>query len=176
VSAYTYETPLVYSNGLLFAMDAINADRIYAFDASNGEMVKHYTFPADHYGFYYHAPAVSGDKLYFMTLDGSLVCYSISGENLLWHYPLITIEGRKPPKADRNAHMRFNRNEGFQFVTSPVIANDWIYAAAGNTLFALDLNGRVQWQLPTTGSLYDAPAILSEAGKLYRCGMSGVAE
>ena len=177
ISAYTMETPVVYSDGLLFMMDALNWDRIYAFDASSGALNKTYTFPADQYGFYFHAPAVSGDRMYFTSLQGELLCYSVSSGELLWHFALSTPEERVAvTRPDRNNHHRANRPEGMMFVTSPVIANDWLFTAAGNTLFALDLNGRIKWQLPTTGSLYNTPAILSSTDKLYRCGMAGVSE
>ena len=172
VGDYTYDASLVYDEGLLFAIDHKQTDKIYAFSAGNGDLVHTYLLPAGESCNMFLTPAVKNGKMYFLTEEGTLVAYSVEDEIILWQKK-FDVEGCRINTPIKNGN-RLERTESHGDMTSVILANNWLYFGAGKHIYAVDVNSLTKWETPLTGFIYSAPAVLTEFGNVYRAGTAGV--
>lgn len=172
VAGITYETSLVYNDGLLFAIDHKQTDKIYAFSAATGDLVHTYMLPVGESCNMWLTPVVKGGKMYFLTEEGTLVAYSVEDELVLWQKK-FNVEGRKINIQGKNGNS-VERTEAHSDMTSVIIANDWLYFGAGKNLYAVDINSTTYWQLPLNGFIHNSPVVLTQFGNVFRAGNAGV--
>lgn len=172
MAAYTYEASLVYDDGLLFAIDHKQADKIFAFSAATGDLVHTYMLPAGESCNMWLTPAVKSGKMYFLTEEGTLVAYSVEDELVLWQKQ-FGVEGRNINVQIKNGN-RVERTEAHSDMTSVIMANNWLYFGAGKFVYAADINSTTYWQAPLNGFIYNSPVVLTEFGNVFRAGTAGV--
>jgi serine/threonine-protein kinase len=177
VDEYVRNASVVYNNGMLFISGNYyytNNDKLYAFNAADGELKHTYQMPAgSNYYYYYNTPAVYKNTLYMLSEEGILAAFDVTNENLLWQKNLSTLASGRMQGARITFH---NRTESISAYTSVVVANDNLYVAAGKSLFALDLKGEIKWQFNANKYIYSSPVVLSDYNKTYRSGTAGIVE
>jgi outer membrane protein assembly factor BamB len=172
VRDYTYNASLVYNDGLLFAIDYSQADKVYAFSAATGDLVHTYMLPAGESCNMTLTPAVKDGKMYFLTEEGTLVAYSVEDEMVVWQKK-FGVEGRRINVQIKNGNS-VEKTEAHSDMTSVIIANNWLYFGAGKYMYAVDINSTTYWQMPLNGFIYNSPVILTKFGNVFRAGNAGV--
>jgi outer membrane protein assembly factor BamB len=172
LTGYTYNASVIYNKGLLF-IPGYETEKIYAFNAANGDLKHTYNLPAGEKIYYYMTPAVNGDNMYALTTGGSLMAYSVENENVLWQKTYsLQGAGRKT-----GVTMPHNKVESSDAVSSVVYANNMLFFAVGKSVYAVDLKGTQQWQFNTSNYIYyTSPVILSTYDKAYRAASAGIAD
>ena len=159
---------VVYSDGLLFATDDLTKDRLYAFDAVNGDLRHTYLMPEFQSCNFLQAPVVKGDYLYLLTDEGTLTCYSVIGEYIYWEKS-FPVEG-----VVRQSRVgQHGRTEYHGDMTSVVLANNQLFFATGTKVNATDLSGNTQWSVDMGGYVFSPPVVLGTHGNEYRALTAG---
>jgi outer membrane protein assembly factor BamB len=172
VGGYTYDASLVYDDGMLFAIDHKQSDKIYAFSAANGELVHTYRLPDGESCNMFLTPAVKNGKMYFLTEEGTLLAYSVEDELVLWQKK-FDVSGCRMSVQVKNGN-RIERTESHSDMTSVIMANNWLYFGAGKFIYAVDINSTTYWQAPLNSFVYNSPVVLTAYGNVYRAGTAGV--
>jgi outer membrane protein assembly factor BamB len=169
-SAYVQNASVVYNKGMLYITGYNN--KVYAFEAYDGDLVHTYTLPDNTYTYYMIAPAVYNDKMYVLTENGTLVAYDVNSEAILWQKEFtMNIGGRMSGVISFD-----NRTQSVSAFSSVVIANNTLFMAAGKSLYAVNLKGETMWQFNADDYIYSSPVVLSDFNTTYRCGNAGIIE
>jgi outer membrane protein assembly factor BamB len=175
VGDYVRNASVVYNKGMLFISGNYyytNNDKVYAFNAADGELKHTYQLPAgNNYYYYYNAPAVYNNNLFMLSENGVIAAFDVTTESLLWQKDLSTLAAGRMQGARITFH---NKTESISTYTSVVVANDNLFVAAGKSLFALTIKGEIKWQFNANDYIYSSPVVLSDYNKAYRSGNAGV--
>jgi len=94
-------------------------------------------------------PLIDGDRVYTLSRDGQLHCYSLKEGALLWKRMMMNEAGLSQPPE-------------WGFSASPVVIGDRLVIEAGAT-FCLDKNsGKVLWKSKTYRIAYGSPALFQD--------------
>lgn len=170
IDSYTHNASVVYNNGLLFIPGDYD-DKLFAFDASDGTLKHTYMLSANNNINGYQAPVVKDGIAYVFSGEGTLFAFNVENETIVWQ-KTFAVDGI----TGKGMFMRDNVTSSVETTSSPVIANGYIYVAAGDKLYALDMTGNTRWQIDLTDGVYGSPVILSDMNKVYRAGNAGIVE
>lgn len=169
-SAYVDYASVVYNKEMLYITGHNN--KVYAFEAYDGDLVHTYTLPDNTYTYHMIAPAVLNDRMYVLTENGILVAFDVNSEAIVWQKEFtMNAGGRMMGKITFG-----NRTLSVSAYSSVVAANNTLFMAAGKSLYAVDLKGETMWQFNTDDYIYSSPVVLSDFNKTYRCGNAGIVE
>lgn len=125
-------TPAVSDKGVIYL--GTFANEMLALNAQDGSQL--WRTPVD--GWVWSGPALDNDKLYFGDLNGNLYALNASDGNKLWQLTPDQLDG--------------------PISGTPLVIDNNIYVTTqSGTIYALDTDGKIQWQQIVGGKLYGSP-------------------
>lgn len=134
-------------------------DSVFCLDAVTGNKQWSRKYPAElvdnfHEGGPAATPAIYKGKVYTISKDGQLFCFSLNeGGKVLWRKDVKKAFGTKMPE--------------WGFSGSPLIKYDRLYLDAGATAAMNPESGKIIWKTKAYKPGYSTPAFFEQAGKRY---------
>jgi outer membrane protein assembly factor BamB len=170
------------TDGLLFGSPSISGDLaviggddgdVFGLDRKTGRMIWKYTAKSG----IFSTPAIGGNLVYVTSKDQTLIALDFQTGEEQWSYPVggeaspAVVEDTVYVGSDDGAVYAFDANVGgpplWLFATgnegllSPVVAGDYVYLAAGTSIFKLDrATGEKIWQYPVGDKVTVEPVVL----------------
>lgn len=130
-------TPALGEDGFLYA--GTFGSEMLAISTEDGSV--QWRFPTD--GWVWSGPALHDGRLFFGDLNGNFYALDAANGDGLWQLSAEQLDG--------------------PIAGSPLVSDDVIYVSTeSGTLFALSLEGAVQWSQPVGGKLYTSPLPAAE--------------
>ncbi len=167
LSAGVFETPLLVNGTVLLS----TADgKLYALKSSRGSeqwvrdvgskfkiaFLNDTIYTVGYYGLVRALKADTGDVLWTRDLKEPMV---INPLMLRDRIVLASTKGRVVALSPRDGTILFRRNLGGAVKTNMTLVDNELYVSSGDTLYAMDVNGGVQWS-------YDAPSRIATSASV----------
>ena len=136
--------------------DDSGRDVVYCLNADTGAELWKYPYKCSKYASNHEGgpattPALDGDRLYTLSVEGHLHCFDAVSGDVLWKHDLRQLLGAKPPK--------------WGFAGSPVALDDMLVVDVGVTATFDKASGELLWKTRDYGAAYSTPMPLTHQGK-----------